>query len=158
MNPAISVIIPACNAARTLDDAITSIRSQRCAPMEIILVDDGSTDDTAQVAARHPDLVVLRQPNRGPAAARNRGILAAAGEYIAFLDANDLWAPAMLPRLLAMLQEQPATDIVQGLIQRLRAARAAARHGLSLRTGTGLHRFPGKLPPQSARQPNGDMP
>ena len=118
----ISVIIPAYNAARYLDEAIASIRSQAYAPLEIVLVDDGSTDDTAQVAARHPDLVILHQPNRGPAAARNRGIAAATGEYIAFLDADDFWAPAMLPRLLARLQAQPSTGIVQGLIQRLRAA------------------------------------
>lgn len=121
MKPCISVIIPAFNAARYLDEAIASVRFQDYPSLEILVVDDGSTDDTALVAARHADVALVRQPNRGPAAARNRGLQAASGMYIAFLDADDLWAPAMLPRLLAQFQAQPETEIVQGLIQRLRA-------------------------------------
>lgn len=115
----VSVIIPAYNVAPFLATAIASIHRQEYAPLEIILVDDGSTDETAAIAAQHQELIVLRQENRGPASARNRGLSAAKGELITFLDADDFWAPAMLPRLVAHLQLRPEVEIVQGLIQRV---------------------------------------
>lgn len=94
----LSVIIPAWNAARWIPEAVASVRRQAVVPDEILVVDDASSDGTAQVAARlGPDIGVLRHStNRGPAAARNTGIQACRGEWISFLDADDVWPPNKL--------------------------------------------------------------
>lgn len=90
----VSVIIPTYNRAAFLSAAIDSVLDQRHAPLELIVVDDGSTDDTAGVLARYGEkLVAIRQQNRGPAAARNTGILAARYPLIAFLDSDDFFLP-----------------------------------------------------------------
>jgi len=98
--PEISVVIPTYNSAHSLPDAIGSVRAQRWPNLEILVVDDGSTDRTDRVLAdlAGPDMHVIRQQNHGPAAARNSGIAAASGEWIAFLDADDLWLPGKLER------------------------------------------------------------
>ncbi len=104
----VSVILPAHNAGHFVGDAIESILSQTVRPLEIILVDDGSTDDTSSVAARYGDrLHVLRQPNRGVSAARNVGITAAEGELIAFIDADDQWEPRKIEVQAAALHGHP---------------------------------------------------
>jgi glycosyltransferase involved in cell wall biosynthesis len=107
-SPLISAIIPAYNAARFLPAAVASIRAQNYSDLEIIVVDDGSSDDTAEVVAALGGVRYLRQDNRGPAAARNSGIRAARGEVLGFLDADDLWLPnlvsALLPPLVADAQ------------------------------------------------------
>lgn len=90
----VSVIIPAYNAARFLPEAVESVRQQTTPVHEIIVVDDGSTDETEQVVkSLGEDIVYIRQANGGVSAARNRGISEATGEIIAFLDADDLWLP-----------------------------------------------------------------
>ena len=95
----ISVIIPAYNAAKFVQDAIRSALAQTYAPLEVIVVDDGSADDTAAVAAQVPGPVrVIRQQNGGPAAARNHGIREAKGDWIALLDADDSWLPFKLEK------------------------------------------------------------
>lgn len=122
----ISVVVPAFEAETTLAEALESIRRQGLGSgLEIIVVDDGSRDGTAAVAAAPPDVRLIRQPNAGPSAARNRGIAAARGEMLAFLDADDWWAPGRLPRLVRMLQERPQLDMVQGLIQQQRQRQTA---------------------------------
>ena len=88
--PHVSVIIPAYNAAKFVHHAIESAMAQSHRPLEIIVVDDGSSDATAQVAGRYPVQVVL-QKNAGPGGARNTGVLAATGEWLAFLDHDDTW-------------------------------------------------------------------
>ncbi len=93
----ISVVIPAYNAANFIAATIASAQAQTLAPIEIIVVDDGSVDDTARVA-RALGCVVIRQANGGVCAARNAGILAARGEWIALLDHDDVWAPTKLER------------------------------------------------------------
>jgi glycosyltransferase involved in cell wall biosynthesis len=115
----ISVVIPAYNAARFLCEAVASIHSQVCRPIEIIIVDDGSSDQTAAVAAGlGSDIRILRQPrNLGPAAARNRGIEAATGEAIAFLDADDLWSTNAMTLLSSRLEQLPYVAIVAGRIK-----------------------------------------
>ncbi|MCG3148419.1 MAG: hypothetical protein PCFJNLEI_01862 [Verrucomicrobiae bacterium] len=101
----VSVVIPAYNCARFLAQAVESVLAQTCPPTEVIVVDDGSTDDTAEVAASFGTRIhLIRQPNRGPAVARNTGIEAAQGEWIAFLDSDDVWFPDKLERQVAALQ------------------------------------------------------
>jgi glycosyltransferase involved in cell wall biosynthesis len=108
----VSVVIPVYNGARYLNEALQSILAQTEAPREVILVDDGSTDDSAiliqQVAASAPiPMRYTQQANHGTAAARNRGIELAAGPLIAFLDQDDLWLPQKLARQVALLRQQP---------------------------------------------------
>jgi glycosyltransferase involved in cell wall biosynthesis len=93
----ISVVIPAYNAAGFVGNAIESVLAQSLQPIEILVVDDGSADDTADVVARYPSPVrVIRQANGGPAAARNHGVREATGDWIALLDADDTWLPPKL--------------------------------------------------------------
>lgn len=93
VTPSISAVIPAYNSSSCIGDALTSILAQTLPVDEIIVVDDGSSDDTAEVAARYPKTRVIRQKNAGQAAARNHGILEARGEWIALLDHDDRWVP-----------------------------------------------------------------
>ncbi len=93
----VAVIIPAHNHARCLPKSVSSALQQTAPPAEVIVVDDGSTDDTERVAREFPDRVrYIRQENRGPSSARNRGARAASAELVAFLDADDYWAPEFL--------------------------------------------------------------
>ena len=95
--PLVSVVIPTYNRAHTLCAAIDSILAQAYEPIEIIVVDDGSTDDTAHVLRQYEGKIqYIRQTNAGPAAARNTGIRNSRGELIAFLDSDDLWTPHRL--------------------------------------------------------------
>lgn len=91
----ISVVIPAYNAARFLPRCLASVAAQTHAPAEIIVVDDGSTDDTGTIA-ENLGAKVIRRPNGGLSAARNTGIECASGEWIALLDADDMWEPQKL--------------------------------------------------------------
>ena len=105
----ISVVIPAYNAARFLPRCLESVFAQTLKPLEVIVVDDGSTDNTAAVA-EELGATVLRRPNGGPGAARNAGIQFASGEWIALLDADDLWAAEKLERQAACIR--PETVLV----------------------------------------------
>jgi glycosyltransferase involved in cell wall biosynthesis len=110
----VSAIIPAFNAAHFVADAIESALAQTRRPDEIVVVDDGSTDDTAQVVAHYASQGVryIYQPNRGPGSARNRGIWETSGELIAFLDADDLWLPNKTEVQAAYLATHPAVALV----------------------------------------------
>ena len=118
-NPLVSVIVPAYNAMPWLVETIASIRAQTMPDLEVIVVDDGSTDGTAQYAVGCSQLDsrvrCLSQPNTGLAGARNSGIREAAGRYLTFLDADDLWAPQKLERQLAIMQDRPRTAALTGL-------------------------------------------
>lgn len=111
----VSVLLAAYNAAATVDETVASALAQTHHDLELIAVDDGSTDDTperlAAWAARDPRVRLLRQRNRGVAAARNHALREARGEFIAPLDADDLWAPAKLERLVARLRAAPAAGL-----------------------------------------------
>jgi glycosyltransferase involved in cell wall biosynthesis len=103
--PAVSVVIPAYNAAAFAGRAIDSVLGQTMHDVEVIVVDDGSSDDTRNVLASYGNrLRVFSQVNAGPAAARNRGLREASGEYVAFLDADDWWLPAKLERQVALMR------------------------------------------------------
>jgi glycosyl transferase family 2 len=112
----VSVIIPAFNAGRYLDEAVASVLRQTHSDLEIIVVDDGSTDDTKAVMDRyagHSSVRYLRQQNRGPGAARNTGALIARGEYLAFLDADDAFVPDSVEARVALARSQsPRLDFV----------------------------------------------
>jgi len=120
LNSLISVIIPAYNCERFLREAVESVLGQNYSPVELIIVDDGSTDGTASVARSFPETVrYLHQTNQGPAAARNRGIEHAQGSLIAFADADDLWPATKLELQLSYLVRDPKIDIVLGRIQQV---------------------------------------
>lgn len=117
----ISVIIPTYNSASFLEESVTNVLQQGMRPLEILIVDDGSTDETAKVAQALPGSVrYIHQENSGPAAARNRGLELAQGNIIAFLDADDLWPEDKLERQTALLRERPEVEVVQGFVQWMR--------------------------------------
>ena len=110
--PLVSCVVPVFNCERYLADAVASIEAQTWRPIEIIIVDDGSTDATPSVIARMGERVrALRQDNAGPATARNRGARAAQGDFIAFLDSDDEWLPEKLSVQMARFNARPDLDI-----------------------------------------------
>ncbi len=118
--PLISVIVPVYNGAHFIHQAISSILAQNYPCLEIIVVDDGSSDELeAAVAALPVDVRFFRQDNAGPAAARNRGIRDASGDYIAFLDVDDLWPADNLRALGAALAARPELVVAHGHAQML---------------------------------------
>lgn len=117
----ISVIIPAHNASRYLAEAIKSVRAQVDVALEIIVVDDGSTDDTAAVArAAGDDIRIVTKSNGGAATARNAGVAASHADLIAFLDADDLWPEGQLARLAHLLTGEPSILMALGRTQLVR--------------------------------------
>lgn len=107
-SPRVSVVIPAYNAAWCVRRAVDSVLAQDYRDYELIVVNDGSTDATAEVLAAYGDAVrVVSKPNGGLSSARNAGIAAARGEYVAFLDADDWWLPTKLSHQIAILENQP---------------------------------------------------
>jgi glycosyltransferase involved in cell wall biosynthesis len=112
-NPLISVIIPVFNGAKYLGGAIESVLAQNDFRLDVIIVDDGSTDDTAKVSKSYGSSVrYYYQMNAGPAAARNYGITSARGEYFAFLDADDLWTADKTRRQWLEFEAKPELDMV----------------------------------------------
>ena len=111
----ISAVIPAFNSADFIADAIGSIRAQTRPMEEIIVVDDGSTDDTAMIVQRlGDDIRYLHQANAGPSAARNRGFETAQSDLIAFLDADDQWTATRIEQQLAVMEDNPDVALVAG--------------------------------------------
>ncbi len=112
--PLISVIIPAYNNGQFLREALSSVFAQGMSPeIEIIVVNDGSTDNTAEIIRGYgSSLIYVEQKNSGPAAARNAGVALAGGEYIAFLDADDVWAPTKLEEQMRIFSLRPEAALV----------------------------------------------
>jgi glycosyltransferase involved in cell wall biosynthesis len=104
----VSVIVPTYNSGRFLGEAIDSILAQTVVPDQIIVVDDGSTDDTEQVMARYPQVEYIRQANGGVSSARNAGLDAARGDFVTFLDADDRWRPEFVERMLSCVSDDPS--------------------------------------------------
>jgi glycosyltransferase involved in cell wall biosynthesis len=109
----VSVVIPTYNRAATVGRAINSALAQHVPDLEVVVVDDGSTDSTSQVLSQYGSQVsVLHQPNQGVARARTNGVLAAKGEFVAFLDSDDEWYPHKLARQLSLLEQHPSAGLV----------------------------------------------
>lgn len=117
--PTVSIIMPAFNAAPFIEEAIGSILAQTFKDWELIVVDDGSTDETAAVLARQHDarISVMRQANAGVSAARNAALDVAIGEYVTFMDADDRLPAEALMHRVGYLRSNPAVDIVNGRIR-----------------------------------------
>ncbi|MCU0592459.1 MAG: glycosyltransferase [Desulfobacterales bacterium] len=112
--PQVSVIIPTYNRAGCLREAVDSVLAQEFRGFELIVVDDGSRDETPQLLQPYGDSIrVLRQENRGVSAARNAGIAGSRGELIAFLDSDDLWLPGKLARQVEFFRQNPESLICQ---------------------------------------------
>ncbi|MEM6301515.1 MAG: glycosyltransferase family 2 protein, partial [Pseudomonadota bacterium] len=104
--PLVSVVIPAFNAADFIESTVLSALAQTYQNLEILVIDDGSTDDTQEALDQFAGQVRYhKRPNGGPAAARNTGIEAAGGKYVAFLDADDRWKPEKITKQVASLEE-----------------------------------------------------
>jgi len=134
-----SLIISTFNHARFLGAAIDSALAQTLGVVDVIVVDDGSTDDTPAVLERYAGRIrVLRQPNRGLAAARNTGLAAARGTFVSFLDADDVMAPTKLAAQLAVLERSPAIgwtycDVLMETMTTGATTRASERFGYAAR-------------------------
>lgn len=146
----VSVIIPVHNAEAFLASTLDSVVGQRYDALEIIVVDDGSTDGSAAIVKACPaDVRYVFQPNAGPPAARNAGLRRATGDLITFLDADDLWPEGRLAVQLRLFAGYPSVDVVAGRFQWVQSSSAPGeaarltpladpRNPLSL--GTGLFR------------------
>jgi glycosyltransferase involved in cell wall biosynthesis len=142
--PLVSVVIPAFNAESQIADTLESVHAQTFQDFEVIVVDDGSTDATVEVVRRfgaRMDVKVLQQQNSGPAAARNRAIRQAQGQYCAFVDSDDLMLPERLASQVAVLESNPNLGLVhtdlmtfddKGIIHRTRRAFSDPAGGMVL--------------------------
>jgi glycosyltransferase involved in cell wall biosynthesis len=119
--PLVSVIIPVYNRGRQIAATLDSVLQQTLSPLEVIVVDDGSVDESATWIEAHygARVQVIRQPNGGVARARNRGLQQARGEFIAFLDHDDIWHPNKLERQLETLRARPECGVAYSLWQQI---------------------------------------
>lgn len=138
-NPLVSVILPTYNRGWIIKEAIDSVLEQEFSDFELIVVDDGSTDDTPAILNTYGrDIRVLRQSNRGVSAARNRGIAASAGQLIAFLDSDDLWLPQKLTAQVDFFAARPDAVICQTEEQWI-------RNGIRVNPKMRHHKFSGMI-------------
>jgi glycosyltransferase involved in cell wall biosynthesis len=119
-HPLISVIIPVFNGERYLGEAIQSALAQTYRPLHIMVIDDGSTDDSAAVARTFSDVQYAFQPHAGLGSALNRGLGMARGDFLSFLDADDLWVEHKLATQVGWFRRDPALDVVYGRIRPFR--------------------------------------
>jgi glycosyltransferase involved in cell wall biosynthesis len=117
--PLISVIIPVYNCDRYLSEAIESVLAQSYRPLEILIIDDGSIDNSAEIAKSFiPHIQYYYQPHNGPATAINYGINLSNGKFLAFLDSDDLWSDSnKLTKQMQVLQKYPSVDLVFSYVQ-----------------------------------------
>jgi glycosyltransferase involved in cell wall biosynthesis len=126
-HPSIATIIPVYNCERYLAEAIESVLAQNYRQLEIIVIDDGSTDDTAKIVRRfEPAIQYCFQANGGIGSARNRGIELAHSDFIAFLDADDLWLEGKLEHQMLAFNDNPEIEAVFGLVQQFEQSSAGS--------------------------------
>lgn len=116
-SPLLSVIIPVYNAGHFLREALESVLIQSYRPMEVIVIDDGSTDDSAEIFRSFKEIRYIYQENAGPASARNRGVAVANGEYIGFHDADDVCLPTRFAEQMDILLNNPNLELAFSRIQ-----------------------------------------
>lgn len=143
LQPTISVIIPLYNAAPFIAAALESVLGQTRPPNQVIVVDDGATDGSADVVRRYgQQITLIQQPNAGGASARNRGVALATGDLLAFLDHDDYWVPEKLAWQLDAFQQAPHLEAVFGQLQQTQplntADQATALFGLNAQDGCHL--------------------
>jgi glycosyltransferase involved in cell wall biosynthesis len=141
----VSAVVPVFNGERYIGAALDSIFSQTYQMIEVFVVDDGSTDNTLSVLkSYHGKIQLIRQENSGPAAARNRGVEACNGEYIAFLDADDLWEREKVESQVREMLENPELEAVLGMVREFSLSDSSAHSKANepVRTGS----LPGFLP------------
>ncbi len=137
-NSFISVIIPVYNAERYLSEAIESVLVQEVKPLEIIVVDDGSTDKSAEIIKRFKgDVYYQSQENKGAASARNLGVDLTKGSLLAFLDADDLWVSDKLELQIKALEEDSGLEMVFGNVEQFISPELDDEHRKRLRTDLG---------------------
>ena len=126
-NNLISVIVPVYNCERYLPQAIETILDQTYEPIEIIVINDGSTDRSEEIAKRFlPRIRYYSHPNKGPGATRNKGAKLANGQFLAFLDSDDLWLPNKLERQMGLFSDHPDLDMVFGYVKQFHSPELAA--------------------------------
>ncbi len=113
----VSVIIPVYNGEKYLAEAIRSVLAQEYSPVEVIVIDDGSTDGSAKIARSFLPVRYCRQPNGGVGAAVNRGLALAGGDFLGFLDADDVWTGGRIERQMEALRNDPGVEAVFGLVE-----------------------------------------
>ena len=122
--PLVAVVITAYNSTELLDETLRSACGQTWPEKEIIVVDDGSPPESAALIARvvekFPGVILAREPNRGPSGARNRGVALTRGEYVAFLDHDDVWRDGLIDRLMAKIESDPKLGLVFCRIEHMR--------------------------------------
>jgi glycosyltransferase involved in cell wall biosynthesis len=119
-NNSVSCVIPAWNAAETIGRAIESVLGQTATVLEIVVVDDGSTDETAAIVAKMSKPIrLIRQPNLGPETARNRGFAESTGQFIALLDSDDVWLPNKIERQLHVMIGRPQVGVTGCLVRNI---------------------------------------
>jgi glycosyltransferase involved in cell wall biosynthesis len=133
--PGVGVVIPVRNGRRTIAAAIRSVCDQRPAPVDVVVIDRGSDDGSAAIAATFPGVRVIRQAGRGLAAARNQGLGAVAGEAIAFCDSDDCWTVGALAARLNHLAAEPSCSAVIGLAENVLIDNVAATPQQTSRLG-----------------------
>lgn len=135
----VSVVIPAFNGAQYLAEALDSVLRQTYAPIELTVIDDGSTDDTREVVTRFAGQVhYVHQTHQGLGMARNHGVRLSRGDMIAFLDADDVWSETKTARQVARLEAEPTVDMVFGLVEEFHSPELLASGVITnrLREGT----------------------
>ena len=147
--PLVSVIVPCYEQAPYLEEAIESVLAQTYAQVEVVVVDDGSPDNAARVAARFPGVRLVRQPNQGLAGARNTGIRESEGELLVFLDADDRLLPRALEAGVAELRNHPEAAFAFGRYRRIGRRRDPARRR---RAAASRNRPLRRLPPLQLRR------
>ena len=126
-SPLVSVIMAAYNAAEHIGEALESVLAQDWRPLEVVVMDDGSTDDTAVIVARYPDVVYMRQDNKGPSAARNAAVECSSGEFVANFDSDDLLPTTRVSHQVGYLLSHPEVGAVFGRQEWMNAPEWMAR-------------------------------